>query len=332
MQGLRFYTVLIFISSAMALAIGCAPDKKKRGARASRGFSVQYQFQVNDCTTGVHRFTSGESLAAATNEMCEALQNSALNQNCAPEDREDHFEAFCSGQTWTPISGTAPPVAGLPEPENDGPTLPDNHTVEGNFTSIALESNMSVFVGGTNERVFVNPNASSGSIFLPVNCTSNPQEVLTTDALGIVLYRDSTVGLNRDMNFELTDSSTYGDIVATPYALVNCDFTGPIDYVFPDYYEQVDLRVGDSVTQNVFTDEGTNLGEYIGYEVEFTCETSENTIKESMNAETRSVLLSAGSSVIIIDDALNFEYNSTRPMDEMMERESPAAVVINCAE
>lgn len=56
-----------------------------------------YEFKLNECTTGKHQLTSKE-------ELCEALQNNTLNNGCAVELREIHFQSHCQDQTFEPFT------------------------------------------------------------------------------------------------------------------------------------------------------------------------------------------------------------------------------------
>ena len=64
-------------------------------------FRETYQIAGRDCDTGRHDFSAGSS-EAARRQMCEALQDDALNRSCAETKRREHFEKQCPGFVWTP--------------------------------------------------------------------------------------------------------------------------------------------------------------------------------------------------------------------------------------
>jgi len=56
---------------------------------------ISYELTENGCATGKHSFSS-------TSDLCAALQNNSLNNNCAYSLREEEFNSRCPGQTFNP--------------------------------------------------------------------------------------------------------------------------------------------------------------------------------------------------------------------------------------
>jgi hypothetical protein len=70
-------------------------DATKPTASLSKG----YQFEVNGCNTGFHRFT-GATSDETIRQYCDALQDQTLNNSCAEWVRRSSFNDDCPGMTW----------------------------------------------------------------------------------------------------------------------------------------------------------------------------------------------------------------------------------------
>jgi hypothetical protein len=79
---IRIILSSVILVSTLALS-GCGDDK----------VAFQYQYVVDDCDTGSHRFTSKE-------EICSGLQNDSLNRGCAREERKLRFEEYDCPGDW----------------------------------------------------------------------------------------------------------------------------------------------------------------------------------------------------------------------------------------
>ena len=77
----KFAMGLLFVAVAL---LGCGEDK------------FTYSYEVNGCKTGEHSFKTKE-------EYCKALQDNALNNNCALSTRQSTFKNECSG-TFTAVN------------------------------------------------------------------------------------------------------------------------------------------------------------------------------------------------------------------------------------
>lgn len=67
---------------------------------ADEDSAYSYSFNVNGCNTGEKSFSSRA-------EMCSALTNDSLNNNCAENERYTKFLSDCPGQTWQQVDPTS---------------------------------------------------------------------------------------------------------------------------------------------------------------------------------------------------------------------------------
>lgn len=67
---------------------GVFPVKVSSSVGVSSTFSKSYAYQEDSCGTGVHFFYAS-SMSKATELLCKALQDDALNRNCAKSKREE---------------------------------------------------------------------------------------------------------------------------------------------------------------------------------------------------------------------------------------------------
>jgi hypothetical protein len=94
--------------------------------RKSENYQDSYQFKLDTCNTGLHRFSSDNS-DELKRQLCEALQNDRLNNSCAESSRRELFRERCSGLSWNPYYGSEPEPRPVPTPGPlPGPVSPEH--------------------------------------------------------------------------------------------------------------------------------------------------------------------------------------------------------------
>lgn len=83
------FVLFLFVTTACNQVMDYADEKS----------AYSYDFNVNGCATGEKNFSTRA-------EMCSALNNDLLNNNCAENERYTKFLSDCPDQTWQQVDET----------------------------------------------------------------------------------------------------------------------------------------------------------------------------------------------------------------------------------
>jgi hypothetical protein len=92
---------LAIIALTLSVFSACAAKKTVAKEESHSEIKESYQYGEANCSTGKHEF-AGADKDKVRDELCEALQDSKLNNGCAEQLRLDAFQQKCSGKQWNP--------------------------------------------------------------------------------------------------------------------------------------------------------------------------------------------------------------------------------------